>query len=288
MSRLAALELQLSPDERAELDNVAGGSVRDIVRGLVDAVDPDAQARVSASAADPAAAIQGLLDAAVRPIAANPQLRQRILELRRAHDRVIDEVSVDVLQDAYGVVDTSRARAIVEDWRIYLAEHRDEIIAIQLLTEARERRISFTDIKELADRIRRPPHNWTIDLIWAAYEAIEVDLVRHSDRHTLTDLVSLIRFTIGQDDRLVPYADQVRDRYTGWLLQQQQAGAQFQEKERWWLDRMAEVIAASAGIGPDDLDKAPFIERGGIDGAVRDLGPHAATVMDELNAELTA
>jgi type I restriction enzyme R subunit len=43
-SRLAALELQLSPEERAELDHVAGGSVRDIVRGLVDAVDPDAQA----------------------------------------------------------------------------------------------------------------------------------------------------------------------------------------------------------------------------------------------------
>jgi hypothetical protein len=51
-----------------------------IVRALVDAVDPDIQSR----AADPAAAVQALLDAAVRPIAANPELRRRILELRRA------------------------------------------------------------------------------------------------------------------------------------------------------------------------------------------------------------
>ena len=43
-SRLAALEAQITPDERAELDAVAGGSVRAVVRHLVDAVDPDTQA----------------------------------------------------------------------------------------------------------------------------------------------------------------------------------------------------------------------------------------------------
>jgi type I restriction enzyme R subunit len=43
-SRLAALEAQLTLDERAELDAVAGGSVQDVVRQLVDAVDPDTQA----------------------------------------------------------------------------------------------------------------------------------------------------------------------------------------------------------------------------------------------------
>jgi type I restriction enzyme R subunit len=287
-SRLAALELQLTPNERAELDQVAGGSVRDIVRGLVDAVDPDFQARATVGAADPAAAVQALLDAAVRPIAANPQLRLRILELRRTHDRTIDEVSVDTLEDAYGVVDTSRARSIVDSWRAYLDEHRDEITAIQLLSEARQRRVSFADIKELAERIRRPPRSWTIDLIWAAYRAIDVDLVRHSDRHTLTDLVSLIRYTIGQDDQLVPYADRIRERYAGWLRQQKQVGVRFTDTERWWLDRMVEVIAVSAGISPDDLDNAPFTERGGIDGAVRDLGPRAATVIEQLNTELTA
>ena len=100
--------------------------------------------------------MQDLLDAAVKPLAANPALRKRILELRVTYDRVIDEVSVDVLLDASGVVDTLRARSIVESWRAYLDQHRDEITAIQLIGEARERRISFADIAELAERIRRP------------------------------------------------------------------------------------------------------------------------------------
>jgi len=287
-SRLAALELQLTDSERAELDEVAGMPVRRLVLDLVDAVDPDTQAQVLAGAADPETAIQELLDTAVKPLASNPELRQRILELRATHDRIIDTVSVDVLLDAHGVVDTARARSIVESWQQYLIDHRDEITAIQLMQEAKERRVSFAEIQALADRISRPPHNWTPDLIWSAYEAIEVGRVRHSDRHTLTDLVSLIRFAAGADDELVPYTEQVHQRYAGWLAQQAQAGVTFSLAERWWLDKMVEVIAVSAGISPDDLDNAPFTERGGVDGAIRDLGPQAATLIDQLNTNLTA
>jgi len=285
-SRLAALELQLTPEERTELDEVAGRNMKSIVRTLVDAVDPEIQGRLRDESTDPEAAVQDAIDLAVKPIAANPELRQRILELRAAHDRVIDEVSTDVLLDAHGVVDTSRARTIVESWRDYLTEHRDEISAIQVMAEAKLRRVPFADIQELADRIRRPPYNWTPDLIWAAYEAVDAGKVRHSDRHTLTDLISLIRYTVGIEDELAPYAERVRERYTAWLGQQELAGVSFGDMQRWWLDHMAEVVAASAGIDPADLDSPPFAERGGIDGALRDLGPGVAGMIENLNEEV--
>jgi len=287
-SRLAKLELELTDPERNELDTVAGQPVRELIRQLVDAVDPDSQAQYVEAGGD----VQSLIVRAVEPIAANPDLRNRILELRATHDRTIDEVSRDTLIDAHGVVDTSRARSVVESWRAYLDEHRAEITAIQLLGEARDpkvaHRVSFHDIQELADRIARPPYNWTPDLIWDAYIAIEAPNVRHSPAHTLTDLVSLVRYTVGADDELVPYADLVRERYAAWLAQQEQAGVTFSDSERWWLDRMVSVIASSAGINAADLDDAPFTERGGTDGALRDLGDRAADLIDELNAELTA
>jgi len=288
-SRLSALELQLTPDERAELDAVAGTSLHALVRGLVDAVDPDQQAAAQAASPGkaPDAVVAELVEMAVEPLAANPALRARILELRQTHDRVIDE-SKDSLVDAHGVVDTTRARSIVESWRAYLDEHRSEITAIQLLGEARARRVPFESIKELADRIARPPHNWTVDIVWAAYEAVEAGHVRHNNHTRLTDLVSLLRFTLGVDDELVPYADRVRDRYAGWLAQQEQAGVAYTTVERWWLDRMADVIASSAGLSDADLDRSPFTDRGGVDGALRDLGDRAAVLIETLNTELTA
>ena len=304
-SRLAALELQLSRAERDELDAVAGQPVKAIVRALVDAVDPDHQRTALAATMPPPAegspeekaVIQQLLDAAVEPLANKPELRSRILELRRAHDRVIDEVNADALIEAYGVVDPDRARSVIESWRAYLDEHRDEITAIQIIDEARRRpssidaaprHVAFADIQELAERISRPPHNWTADLLWSAYEAVDAGRVRRSPRHTLTDLVSLLRFTVGVDSELVPYAETVRGRYTVWLAQQEQAGTRFTTDQRWWLDKMVEVITVSAGISTDDLDEAPFAERGGVDGALRDLGDKAADYLEQLNEELTA
>ena len=292
-SRLAKLELQLSPDERAELDALADRPVRAIVRGLVDAVDPDVQARAVDDALDPAAAIAELIDRATRPLADNPALRNRILELRRTHDRVIDEVSRDVLLDASGVADPERGKQVVDSWRAYLEEHRSEITALQLLNEASPRRITFRDVQELAERIARPPYNWTPDIIWHAYESIGVPY-RHkagkptTSRRTLTDLVSLLRYTLGLDTKLVPYAELVRERYANWLAQQEQAGISFTERQRWWLDRIVGVIAASAGIDLTDLDEAPFTERGGTDGALRDLGDQVSDIIDALNRELTA
>jgi type I restriction enzyme R subunit len=287
-SRLAKLELDLTPAERDELDTVAGTPMRDLVRRLVGAVDPDTQAMAAVGAADPATAVQQLLDDAIKPLAANPELRNRILELRATHDRIIDEINADTLVEAAGVIDTGRARSIVDSWRAYLDEHHDEITAIQLLGEARERRIAFADIQELANRISRPPHNWTADILWNAYEVLYANRVRHSDRHTLTDLVSLLRYTVGLDAELVPYADRVRERYAGWLAQQKQHGTEFSHNERWWLDRMVEVIAASAGITAEDLDEAPFTGRGGVDGALRDLGDRAGSILESLNTALTA
>lgn len=289
-SRLSALELQLTASERAELDEVAGGSLRDVIRGIVDAVDPDNHAAALSAVPDEEreAAIAALIESAITPLAANPDLRARILELRRAHDQVIDEVTVDELVDAYGVVDAGRARSIVESWREYLREHRSEISAIQVLMEAKTHRVPFASIEELAERIKRPPHNWTVDLIWNAYAAVQVERVKPNDHARLTDLVSLLRYELGEDSDLVPYADLIRTRYDDWLGRQALTGTVFTGAQRWWLDRMADVIANSAGLTDADLELAPFSERGGVEGAVRDLGPAAGALIDELNSELTA
>ncbi len=296
-SRLARLERELTPAESAELDEVAGRPLADITRGLVAAVDPDRQAQAVADAplvagvVNAAAALRQLLEQAVEPLAANPELRNRLLEIRRAHDLVIDETSQDVLLDAHGVVDTERAREVVTSWRAYLEGNKDEITALQLLYSDTGK-VSFAELRELAERIKRPPYSWTPDLLWSAYEALEVDPehphIRRADRHTVTDLISIVRYTLEQDHELVPYAETVRERYAGWLAAQEQAGAAFTATQRWWLDRIADVVAQANGISVEDLDNAPFSERGGVDGAVRELGDRAAVWLAQLDAELTA
>ena len=289
-SRLAALERQVSDAERAELDDVAGPSsdLGSIVRGLVHAVNPDVQAAASEGAPDPAAAVRDLLDEAVAPLADNPVLRSRIMELRRQHDRIIDEVTRDTIRRAEGVSRADSALEIVESWKKYLEDNRDEITALQVLDEFKTHRVPFKALDDLARQIERTPERWTTEKLWAAYEQLDGAKVRPNPHARATDLVSLLRYALDLDDELVPYEDVVQERYESWLAQQAQAGATFSETERWWLDRMRDFVVTSAGITVDALDAEPFTQRGGIDGALRDLGANAGILLESLDKELTA
>ena len=56
----------------------------------------------------------------------------------------------------------------------------------------------------------------------------------------------------------------------------------------WWLDRIKDTIIQSNHVEVDDLAKAPFTERGGIDGAGNALGANAQSIIDDLNKSLAA
>ena len=60
----------------------------------------------------------------------------------------------------------------------------------------------FRDIKELAEAIKQPPLSLTTDDLWEAYRSLETNRVRGSGKRILTDIVSLVRFTLERDREL--------------------------------------------------------------------------------------
>jgi type I restriction enzyme R subunit len=155
-SRLARLNLDIAPAERAELEQVAGMPLTDVIHSLSRAADDDALAAIPPG---DRAAERALVEEAVRPLAANPPLRARLLEIRRAHDITYDEGNLDDLLEARGIEVTERALQVVTSWRTYLKEHRDEISAIETAYRHGDgSRAVYAKLKELASRIARPPH----------------------------------------------------------------------------------------------------------------------------------
>jgi type I restriction enzyme R subunit len=292
-ARIARLERLLTNTERAELEQLAGLSLHDLSRGMVEAVDPDRQldaARAASGKEEPevdeiATATRQLLDAAVAPLATNPELRDRLVEMRRQQEQMIDATSADELIEASFSQDaTDRARETVESFERFIDENKDEITALQILySRPRSRRLTFAEIKELASEIARPPRKWTPDRLWQAYEALDRSRVRGSERRVLTDLVTLVRFALHEDAELVPFPERVAERYHAWLLQQQNAGRDFTPEQLAWLERIRDTIAASLGVTREDFQYAPFAERGGLGRAVELFGER----LDGLLAELT-
>ncbi len=303
-SRLARLDLRLGPAERARLAQAAPGTdLHAIAHGIIDALDPDRQRQHARARhalgpdVDPGpqqveAAARELVKTAVAPLATQPQLRQLLQDLKQQFDQAIDEVSEDELLEAGPAPEArERARHLVQSFEDYLAEHRDEIDALQFFySQPHARRLRFADIKALADAIGAPPRHWTPERLWQAYQQLDAHRVRRTGgKRLLTDVVSLVRYALHQQPELVPYADQVRARFTTWLAQQQSAGRTFTADQQLWLELMRDHVARSLEIGLDDFDLTPFVERGGLGRAGRVFpGGELERVVEELNEVLAA
>lgn len=302
-SRLSRLDKECGPKEHARIADVSGGvALRDVSRGLVEGLDPDRQLAEArrmfgvAEAQQPEEAqvrkaAEALLKAATAPLATNPALRMLLVDLKREIEQVIDEVSQDELLEAeVSEGAKEKAKALVMSFERFIEENQDEIDALQFFyAQPHSRRLTFQDIKALADAINAPPRAWTPEKLWRAYELLRKDRVRGaSGQRLLTDIVSLVRFAVQKDDELVPFGDQVRERFGQWMTQQRDTGRGFTPEQRRWLEMMRDHIATSLEMTVGDFDLAPFAEEGGLGRAAQVFGSELRKVLDELNGVLAA
>ena len=295
-SRLARLNRRITAADRAEVEHVAGVGLTDLVRGMVDALDVDRQYEAAAAAAGDgestaeqvAAAGKQMIREAVQPLAGNSALREKLAEVRRSYEQVIDTASKDrVISGQFSKEAADRARAQVDSWRQFIEDHRDQITALGVLySQPYGGGLSYEHIKELAGEIARPPHRWTPEALWKAYETLDASKVRGSGQRVATDLVSLVRYTLGEADELVAYPDLVDERFEAWLLQQSNAGRTFTPDQSAFLVRIKDRIATTLGITPADLTAPPFSTQGGLGKARQLFGTDLNALLTELTQAL--
>lgn len=280
-ARLARLEKDLPSTDQARIAQAAGGlTLKDLARGLVNAVAPDLPTEQAATMAQ----------AAIKPFS-NPQLRELIVHLKRANEQVIDTVTQDhVLETSFSEAARARVRKIVTTFEQFIQQNKDEITALQILyNRPRKALLKFEDLKSLADALHAPPHLISESVLWHAYAALDKSKVKgSSSRRILTDLVSLVRYAIHQDNELVPYPERVAMNFRAWMAQQQTAGRVFTNEQRWWLERMAEHIASSLGLEAQDFELPPFNQRGGLGKVHQLFGAELPKVLEAMNKELAA
>lgn len=304
-SRIARIDKQCGPEDRREVQDVVGGTtLADISSALVHALDPDVQDAEArrvfglSEAEEPTAeqlkkASKPLKEAAIAPLMQAPALRKLIVELKQRFEQIVDEVSIDALIDSqtgYSAEAKTKAEALVKSFEAFLAEHRDEIDALQFFYSVpHKKRLRFKDIQRLADAIRAPPRAWTPEKLWRAYETLESSKVRGASAgRLLTDMVSLVRYALHQEGELVPHVERVHSRFESWLAEQQRKGRAFSDEQRQWLGMIRDHIATSLEMELDDFELTPFTDEGGLARATRVFGKELSEIVRELNEVLAA
>ncbi len=284
-ARLARLDKDASDADRAKVVSLSGGkTLRDLARGIVEALNIDATQDM------PPAEVDQRLRDATKPFAA-PALREQLLKMKQKADLVIDVVTQDSLIHAGFSEGSDRATALVQSFEDFIAQHKDEITALQILYSRPTRApLKFEDVKALADALHAPPLNIDEGALWQAYATLRKDKVKGAtQRRLLTDLVSLVRFAMQQTNELVPYPERVQANFKAWLAQHQQAHTHpFTPEQQHWLEMIRDHIAANLCLEIDDFEYAPFNTEGGLGKVHQIFGAELHTVIEELNRELAA
>ncbi len=300
-ARLARLDRQLNDAQRQQVTQQAGGKdLNTLTTSLLGSLDPDTQANkateVFGLAKDQEATPgqldevqETLLSAALKPFH-DPKLRDLLLNLKRSHEQVIDEITQDeLLRAGFDVAALAKAQALITSFKEFIEQHKDELEAIQILYSKPHRAgLRFRQVKDLAAALKNPPVSASTERVWQAYEATEPQAVKGKGGRDVVDLIALVRHAIDPQEPIVAFSSTVQERYEQWLTEQRQKGVVFTEEQRQWLDAIKDHIAKSLRIEEDDFDYAPFNTIGGL-GRVHELfGEQLPVILDELNRRLAA
>ncbi len=319
--RLARMEHRISADDDKKIRAASGGlGLKDLAHRIIQSLDPDLYPPLGEGTVTPSPlAGEGggegvvispfekggrggistrdtIVQAAVKPLH-DPALRQLLIELKAKTEITIDHVSADeVIDVGFSPEALDRAKGMVQSFEKFIKDNKDEITALQVLySKPYKHRLTFEDVKELADAIEKPPYLWNESQLWNAYAALEKSKVKGaSGKRILTDLVSLVRFAIHQDNELIPFPERVNANFKAWLATQQGRhpgegrGPGFTPEQMKWLEMIRDHIAANLGIEPNDFEYAPFTQEGGLGKVHQLFGDKLNAIIEELNEKLAA
>jgi type I restriction enzyme R subunit len=298
--RLASLERETTDNDKKEISKVSDGkSLKELVNRLLDATDPDTQlskAKELFKTEEPTIdqldkATKDLVLTACNPFD-SPNLRNTLVEIKKRNEQIIDAVSKDKIIDAgWDTKAKEKAQGVIASFRQFIADNKDELIALQFIYSKPygTRHLTYEAISELADAIEKPPYSVTKEQVWQAYEQLEQSKVKKAGaQKLLTDIISLIRFTLGKEAILEPFQETVNRRFAEWLTQQKKGGRIFTTEQMEWLQMIKEHIATSVAITVEDLELTPFQERGGAIKAGTVFGEQLNNILEGLNGALIA
>ena len=295
--RMSRLDNQLDDKGKEEIVEASGGqTIRHMINKVLDGIDSDKQlerAKEKFQTQEPTK--EQIVETTKESLAEacsvfdSATLRKTIIDVKKRNEMIIDTISIDELEEAGFDEQAKQLTAqTVESFKEFLEKNKDELTALNIIYSKpyKMREITFKDIKDLANAIEKPPYNLTPELLWSAYQRLDKSKVKENPAKMLTDLISIVRYSIGKDDLLMPFDEVVDKRFAKWLETQESSGRKFSAEQKEWLVMIKEHIASSVSISLADMDYAPFNQKGGRMKLFKIFGDDYENILSELHEVL--
>jgi type I restriction enzyme R subunit len=296
-ARLSSLDKKIEPEDHQRIASKADGlSLRSMANMLLDAIDPDVIAQETTKIHgdsyhdEQLKAVKLNLVEKACEVFDKPEVRKLLQDIKQKSDIVIDEITTDKVLSAG--FDLKKAEETIRHFEEFIEKHKDELTALQIIYNQPygKRKLTYAAIKELALKLTDPPYYLTTADIWQSYKRLEASRVRGAPiDQVLTEVVQLVRFSIGIDAVLEPFDARVEQRFNLWVGRQKKKGREFDEEQLLWLKMIKNHIAANIELTMRDFMEMPmFTDLGGLFKAKQLFGPEFDGIVEELQEVLVA
>ncbi|MDR0751238.1 MAG: DEAD/DEAH box helicase family protein [Christensenellaceae bacterium] len=298
--RLLLLERILTNKEKQQLAKIVDEPLNKIAGNLLNAFDEDiitdtARAKFALSAEQEPTEEQKkqtqckLIAEATAPIF-KPEFRDFVLNARKMHDQILDPTLDKVITKGFEDDLLENAEKIIATFHDFIESHKDDITALSIIYSQsyKTRHLTYQMIENLYDALNRAPYSLTQEKLWRAYGVKFIDKVKKRVEDKLADIVSLVRFELGQTSELNLFSAMVELNFKNWMFAKQSGSIKFTSEQKEWLCMIRDHIATSVYVEEKDLDYVPFGTKGGLAKYYELFGNKYLDILNEINYALTA
>lgn len=249
-ARLARISTKSTESQRNEFTELTHGtSMADLSERMFKAIDPETMPPLPPyrNVDEPNLERKGLF----APLANNPKARELLLTLNAGFIKTLMPGEDTLISKGFSIEEAQETTSAFED---YCKTHADEIEALRIIYNNSGEPLTYSMLRNLSVQLLRANSQFNVSQLWNCYSLLNRDKVKprstQEEKEALTNIIQLVRYALGQIDRLDSLCSSANKYFNLWYGQLQR---NISDKQVEVIKQVVRYIASNGAVTIKDI-----------------------------------
>ena len=249
-ARLARISSKSTEGQRNEFTELTHGiTIADLSERMFKAIDPETSPSLPPyrNVNEPNLERKGLF----APLANNPKARELLLTLNAGFIKTLMPGEDTLISKGFSMEEAQDTTSAFED---YCKTHADEIEALRIIYNNSGEPLTYSMLRDLSVQLRMANSQFNVSQLWNCYSLLNREKVKlrstQEEKEALTNIIQLVRYALGQIDRLDSLCSSANQYFNLWYGQLQR---NISDKQIEVIKQVVRYIASNGAVTIKDI-----------------------------------
>lgn len=249
-ARLARISSKSTESQRNEFTELTHGtSMADLSERMFKAINPETKPPLPPyrNVDEPNLERKGLF----APLANNPKARELLLTLNAGFIKTLMPGEDTLISKGFSMEEAQETTSAFED---YCKTHADEIEALRIIYNNSGEPLTYSMLRNLSVQLLRANSQFNVSQLWNCYSLLNREKVKprstQEEKEALTNIIQLVRYALGQIDRLDSLCSSSNQYFNLWYGQLQR---NISDKQVEVIKQVVRYIASNGAVTIKDI-----------------------------------